>query len=230
MSPFPRPVVARRALLLAHRLTEGPGRRLGEAAGHLVFERGGEGTGGVMTHDDARFYRYEASGWMFLRRVLRPGRIRPGDVFIDLGSGKGRVVALAARMPFARVLGVEILDELTRVARRNTEADGRRRCGAVELITADVTSYRIPDDVTHVYMANPFSADVLRSVLDNIAASTRRSPRRIELYYAHPTHDATVREHGLFRHVRTSCGPRRRVRSRWIAVYEHCPEPLRPPS
>ena len=42
--------------------------------------------------------------------------------FIDVGSGKGRVLLMAAEYPFRRVLGVELLPALHRVAQANIRA------------------------------------------------------------------------------------------------------------
>jgi len=45
--------------------------------------------------------RYKPSGWLLLRRGLRPGDVEPEDVFLDLGRGKGRVICQAAmRYPY----------------------------------------------------------------------------------------------------------------------------------
>jgi len=83
-----------------------------------LFERAlGIDTAGIIELDEldvADFERegYEGSGWLDLRRMLRPGEVKPGDVFLDLGSGKGRVLMLAARYPFARVIGVEVSETL----------------------------------------------------------------------------------------------------------------------
>ena len=44
--------------------------------------------------------------------------------FIDLGSGKGRAIMLAAAYPFRRIIGVEFVAELHRVAEANITAFG----------------------------------------------------------------------------------------------------------
>lgn len=134
---------------------------------------------------------YEGSGWLDLTRMLRRGEIRPGDVFLDLGSGKGRIVLLAARLPFARVIGVEIAEELTAIARRNlARCRLRRRCGEVELVTADARDYRIPDDVTVVYLYNAFRGATFAAVIANIIASVDRVPRPVRLIYLNPQEHA----------------------------------------
>lgn len=105
---------------------------------------------------------YEPSGWLDLGRVLRRLEIGRDDVFVDLGCGKGRVMLLAARYPFRRVIGVEISEDLSATARRNVAARrARLRCPAVEVITADALDYRIPDDATVVYIFNAFRGPTL---------------------------------------------------------------------
>lgn len=61
---------------------------------------------------------YQPSGWNFLPRVLRGEEVPATDVFVDFGSGKGRVLYQAAQNRFARVIGVEISAALSEAARR----------------------------------------------------------------------------------------------------------------
>src|SRR5262249_26362384 len=42
-----------------------------------------------------------------------------GFILIDLGSGKGRSLLMASDYPFARIIGLELLPELHRVAQEN---------------------------------------------------------------------------------------------------------------
>ena len=39
--------------------------------------------------------------------------------FIDIGSGKGRTLLMASDYPFRRIIGVELLPELHRIAQEN---------------------------------------------------------------------------------------------------------------
>lgn len=146
---------------------------------------------------------YEPSRWNDLRRVLRRGDVAPGDVFLDLGSGMGRLVLLAARYPFARVIGVEISDHLNAIAQRNVAADRwRRRCRDIELVKADVTDYQIPDDVSIVYIFNSFSGPVFDGVIEGLIASADRHPRRIRLIYRNAVEHDRLMSTGRFRLVR----------------------------
>ncbi|HWL91926.1 MAG TPA: hypothetical protein VNT79_00175, partial [Phycisphaerae bacterium] len=93
-----------------------------------------------------------------LRRVLSSLSIRPGeDVFIDFGSGMGRVVVVAATFPFKKVIGVEIAPQLDVIARENLRrARPHLCCQNVELVTADANEYALPRDATVIFIYNSF--------------------------------------------------------------------------
>jgi hypothetical protein len=140
---------------------------------------------------------------MVLRRVLPRREVGADDVFIDIGSGMGRVVFQAAGYPFKRVIGVELSEELNRVARANIENNRDRLfCRDVELVTADATDYRLPDDVTVAYFANPFTGDIFRTVIEQLLESLDRRPRRLRLIYRNPVEHDYLMSTGRFRPVR----------------------------
>ena len=130
---------------------------------------------------------YSPVSWPALRRALPGGGLGPGDVFLDLGAGKGRMLLVAARHPIRRAIGVEISPELTGIARANVRrAASQLRCRHVDVVTADAASYRVPDDVSVVHMFNPFSGPVLTAAIDRLLESIDRSPRTVRLVYSNP--------------------------------------------
>ncbi len=145
---------------------------------------------------------YQPTRWTALRRVLPKREIRPTDVFIDYGSGMGRVVQQAATYPFARVVGVEVSAELNEIAERNFERNRDRfGCQKVEFVTCDAAEFQVPDDMTHAYFFNPFKGETFRKVLQNIIASIDRNPRRVLLLYHQPEMRQMIEESGRFRLV-----------------------------
>ena len=108
--------------------------------------------------------------------------------FIDLGSGKGRALLMAAMYPFARIIGVEVQPELHAISRRNLEVFSRpgQLCRHIESLRADAREYDFPLDNLVLYLFNPFPAYVMREVLDKLAASARRAPRPIFVLYNAP--------------------------------------------
>ncbi len=97
------------------------------------------------------------TAWHVLPRVLRYIGVSESDTFIDFGCGKGRVVHQAARYPFRRVIGIEVVPELAEIA-REAIATGKHRykCQDVQIVVADATEYEIPDDLTVAYFFRPF--------------------------------------------------------------------------
>jgi SAM-dependent methyltransferase len=63
------------------------------------------------------------------RAMLELANVKPGDFVIDLGSGDGRIVIVAARHYGARGLGVEIVPDLVEKSR-----DNARRAGVAERV------------------------------------------------------------------------------------------------
>ena len=146
---------------------------------------------------------YGPSGWRTLEHILPASDVSPDDVFVDLGSGKGRAVYLAARYPFKRVIGVEIGKELHEIAERNLRAVRRRlACQDVELVNSDVLEYELPDDVTVVFMFNPFGGTIFEAVLAKIVGSIDRNPRSLRLVYGNPVEEQRVLTTGRARLVR----------------------------
>jgi hypothetical protein len=131
---------------------------------------------------------HHPSDWISVRRALARLAPTPEDVFVDFGSGRGRAVLLAAGFPFRRVVGVELSDRLTAVARENLRRyRGRIRCAEVEFVTADATEYEIPDDLTVAYLYAPFGGDVFAAWLRNLLASLDRTPRVLRLVFNYPS-------------------------------------------
>lgn len=108
--------------------------------------------------------------------------------FVDLGSGKGRALILAAKFPFRRLVGVEFALELVDQARLNlaTPSVAGRVGGRLELICGDATLYQFPDEPLVVYLFNPFGPAIIRQVAVNALESWKYMPRPMELVYVNP--------------------------------------------
>jgi predicted RNA methylase len=117
-----------------------------------------------------------------------------GYTFTDLGSGKGRVLLMASRHPFAAIEGVEIQPELHRAAERNLAAfnDASMRCCNFHLYCCDARAYEFPPVPLLLYLFNPFPGYVLAAVIDRLAASLARQPRPVYLAYNAPFEQQTL--------------------------------------
>jgi SAM-dependent methyltransferase len=137
---------------------------------------------------------YTASPWLALPIALPRREVTEEDVFVDLGSGKGRIVLQAARRyPFKRVIGVELSPELNEIASANLErVRPRLRCRQVELVTADALQWEIPEDLSVVYLYNPFKGKIFAGVLDRLSEAVARSGRPLRIVYVHPFEHARL--------------------------------------
>jgi SAM-dependent methyltransferase len=121
--------------------------------------------------------------------------LRRSSAFVDIGSGKGRVVFLAAMRAFREVVGVELSPVLHEVAERNHEI--MRRTGTlqspVRLVHEDATTFVQPESPVLAYMYHPFRESIAREVVGRLVASVRRKPRPAAILYCHPTLQDCIR-------------------------------------
>jgi hypothetical protein len=110
--------------------------------------------------------------------------------FIDIGSGKGRVVMLASDYPFRQIIGVELSPALATIAKKNLDIwkQSIHACNDLTVLNADALTVPIYDEPLLVYLYNPFDAPVIQLFLDRLQslALTRTNP--IDLIYARPEH------------------------------------------
>ncbi|HKW19311.1 MAG TPA: class I SAM-dependent methyltransferase [Terriglobales bacterium] len=110
--------------------------------------------------------------------------------FIDVGSGKGRALLLAAEYGFRRIIGIELLPELDRIARANVkkllDGKGKANQANIELVRSDATEFPFPPEPTIVFLFNPLPASKLRALFRNIEESICRNPRSLYIAYANP--------------------------------------------
>jgi SAM-dependent methyltransferase len=110
--------------------------------------------------------------------------------FVDMGSGKGRMLFVAAEFPFRRVLGVEFSKTLHEEALENLGRYRHRskRCGTIEPVHANATEFEFPEEKLVVYMFNPFGPEVMGRMLKNLEHSLGRVPRHVVVVMLWPEH------------------------------------------
>lgn len=126
---------------------------------------------------------YEPTPIADAQRLLASAAVVPHEsTFVDLGAGMGRIVILAARLPFRAVIGVEISPALAEIARDNLASahDTLRVAGDVGIVRRDALDYVFPDGPLVVYLYNPFGAAIMAPV---VAALAQRADACTILYH-----------------------------------------------
>jgi SAM-dependent methyltransferase len=120
--------------------------------------------------------------------------------FIDVGSGKGRVLLMAADYPFRRILGIELLPALNCVAQENLSAykSDSQRCFALETVCGDAREFIFPAEPIVLYLFNPLPESGLREVMANLDRSLHQCPRVVYLLYHNPLLEHVLAKHPAF--------------------------------
>jgi SAM-dependent methyltransferase len=144
--------------------------------------------------------KYQATKFRPFVKLMAGVRFPPGSVFVDVGSGKGKVLLLASRYEFARIVGIEFDARLARIARHNI-AIHREITGhqvPIEVVCADALDYALRGDENVWFLYNPFDEVVMRRFLRKLQRSLAERPRKIWLIYHVPRHRQAL-EREMFR-------------------------------
>lgn len=108
-----------------------------------------------------------------LVRAIDQARIGADDVFIDVGSGIGRAIALVHCLTGATAIGIEVQPHLVAAARRLSAALRAPRVSTVHGDAVDAIQAVVGGTVFFLYC--PFSGERLDRLLDHLApvAATR---------------------------------------------------------
>ena len=131
---------------------------------------------------------YEPTPVPLCRWILRRLPDVEDFVFVDFGSGKGRMLLIASEYPFRRIIGVEFAAELHEAAVHNIENfnSPKQRCRSLEALSMDAAVFPIPDEKCVFYFYVPFRPPLMKKVLDRIGESYRAKPRKMYILFAKP--------------------------------------------
>lgn len=133
-------------------------------------------------HRDANRYGYLAFHTYFA--ALDALKLKPHDVVVDLGCGKGRVVCAAAQYEIREAIGVEIDPVLASLAEHNT-VQLRKRRAPTRVVCESAVEFDY-STTTVIVMFHPFGAETMNQVLDRLATSLVEHPRELRIVYANP--------------------------------------------
>ncbi len=120
--------------------------------------------------------------------------------FVDIGSGKGRVLMLAAQAGFRRIVGIDFSPQLCDIATQNIAAFRKHTQiqAQIDILQADATEYEFTPDQQVFFMFDPFLPAVVNQVISNLGRSIERSPRKCWLIYLAPKYHAAIAETKVF--------------------------------
>ena len=123
--------------------------------------------------------------------------------FIDLGSGKGRTLLMASDYPFRRIVGVELLPDLHRIAQENLSKyrSASQKCFEMQSLCCDATTFDLPEDALVLYLFNPLPDFALRQVLENLERSRRSNSNPVFILYHNPLLEHVLGEYSFLQRI-----------------------------
>ena len=172
-------------------------------AGNASFRQTGDAVGGAGAGDGEIYVPARvANGRAAIADA--PVRDRSAYTFVDLGSGKGRMLFVAAEMGFRRCVGVEFSRSLDAQATENIGRFRRPLGTRIESVLADAAEFEFPAGNLVIYLFNPFGAETMGRVMGNLARSMVEAPRHVVVVLLWPEQEAMVAAVPGMRRVRAT--------------------------
>ena len=121
-------------------------------------------------------------------------------VFVDIGSGKGKLLARASRHGFKELIGVEFSKTLSSISRKNLQ---KLHIQNVTIYTEDATNFILPPHTKVIYLLNPFDDIVMEKFLIHILKQRHTFAYDIYLIYRAPVFAQLFTKFKDFVHVQT---------------------------
>ena len=144
-------------------------------------------TGRDDSNSDQYRYPYEPTPYGVLERLANSGYIRKKDVVLDYGCGKGRVDFFLSYQTKASTIGIEYDERIYERAIENQKTAASKSRSV--FVPANAETYQVPEQVNRCYFFNPFSVELLRSVMAKILQSYYENPRKILLFFYYPSEE-----------------------------------------
>lgn len=134
-------------------------------------------------NSDEYRYPYEPTPYCVLERLASSGLIGEKDVLLDYGCGKGRVGFFLSHQVGTKTIGIEYDSRIYEQALKNRQSAK----ATADFVMTRAEEYEVPPDVNRCYFFNPFSAEILHTVLARIIESWYDQPREIFLFFYYPS-------------------------------------------
>ena len=146
-------------------------------------------TGRLDGHADQYHYPYEPTPYVVLERLAESGYLKKENILVDYGCGKGRVGLFLHYAVGCEAIGLEYDAAIFEQAEENkrTAAKGQ----GTMFYHADAADFPITK-ADSFYFFNPFSVEILKSVMGRILESYYDAPRRMRLFFYYPNDEYLV--------------------------------------
>lgn len=141
---------------------------------------------------------FASDPWLF-EQMMQALPIEFRDfTFIDLGSGKGRALLMAAPYGFKRIIGVEFMPEWHRAAEENIRKFAAANSSAPPMESAciDARDFEFPAEPLVVYLFNPFPEPVFVAVMERLRRSCMENPRPMFVAYRYVEFEGLLHQSG----------------------------------
>ena len=125
-------------------------------------------------------------------------------VFVDMGSGKGRALLVASEFPFTKIVGIELSNDLHRIAEENVKRykPASQQCAAFDLKCMDALDYSYGDEPFVLFLFDPFGREILQNIITNLEVSLKARPREVYVVYVYPQYDDLLQKSSVLNRVR----------------------------
>ena len=144
-------------------------------------------TGRDDSNSDQHRYPYEPTPYCVLERLAGSGYIGKRNKLLDYGTGKGRVCFYLSYQCRCKSIGIEYDERLYDGAKSNQETAAAGR--GTDFVMENAENYAVPADVDRCYFFNPFSVELLKTVLAKIMDSYYQNPRELQLFFYYPSEE-----------------------------------------
>jgi Histone methylation protein DOT1 len=127
---------------------------------------------------------YVTTPYVSIFQILGSLSLTPADVFVDLGSGKGRVVCCAATYDIDRAIGVEDVESLYELGKHNAQRLRGRRAPVI-FIRGKAEKFDYTQG-TVFYLFNPFGPETMKEMLRRLEYGLFTKPRAVRIVYVNP--------------------------------------------
>jgi hypothetical protein len=113
----------------------------------------------------------------------------------------GRVLLIASKRPFLKIVGVEVSQSLSEVARKNLliYLPKIKDLSRFSVINQDAALFTFPPTDLFITLFNPFPLVIMERVIGNLVKFKESFPeKQIKIAYVNPLHHEAITKRGAF--------------------------------